>query len=617
MIRTLVPALVLLCAPNALAYVNGAEPLGPEPNHELEGPYELVSTGGSLLNCMGGMGGGSACTGLRNTAWQASGLPEAGRFERAWMIWSHSRNVGEPIDTSIMVALPDADDLILEADLDEECVTFEDPCLDLMCGTFQAAGWATCRHDVTDVMNAHLEAGGRLNGEWQAADLEIADSHPDDLMPDLSMWRLGSLVVGGVVFVGAFEPEDGAHNRRIYVYNGLQYVEGPENFDMEVAGFDLPPDPHASVLVHILEGDTGIQGDQILLGGQPLADGCNPANNVFNGTVNTGDACRQGVHGVDLDLFEVGDLIPPGEDSITLRMVVGGEALVTNFVVVLVDSVPKFIKPVKGANPPNNRPVRVGDEVTYTIDITNGGDAPAHNVVITDPVPDGAEYVEGSTRIDGEVEVPHPLGAAISPLQQGLPLTDILGAPIPNSGADAHHQVSFSVSVTEVPLPDGRLRNRATLAADGIDPQQTNEVVHPVHEAAEGEGEGPAEGEGEEGEGEGPAEGEGEEGEGEGPAEGEGEGEGAAEGEGEGEGEGGVQCGPGTHLEGGACVADCGEGTVYRDGLCVPDEGGSGEGSSAPTRRGGCSCGVTAVGAPAGGLWLLAVLGLTARRRRH
>lgn len=45
--------------------------------------------------------------------------------------------------------------------------------------------------------------------------------------------------------------------------------------------------------------------------------------------------------------------------------------------------------------------VKSGDELTYTIKITNEGNLKNTDLVFTDPIPDGTIFVEGSVKIDG------------------------------------------------------------------------------------------------------------------------------------------------------------------------------------------------------------------------
>ena len=114
---------LLMLPASALAAVAGDEALGPDPDYEFEGPYELVATGASLLSCeplvLPGLPiplGGNACTGNPSATWSVGGFPAAGRFEAAWLIWSQSREPDDPVDTAISLELPGSAAVELAAD---------------------------------------------------------------------------------------------------------------------------------------------------------------------------------------------------------------------------------------------------------------------------------------------------------------------------------------------------------------------------------------------------------------------------------------------------------------------------------------------------------------------
>lgn len=61
------------------------------------------------------------------------------------------------------------------------------------------------------------------------------------------------------------------------------------------------------------------------------------------------------------------------------------------------------IKAVKSANPVNGTPVNRGNEITYTIDLSNEGEVKANYVRVTDDIPTGTTFVDGSLRLSGDV----------------------------------------------------------------------------------------------------------------------------------------------------------------------------------------------------------------------
>ena len=619
-----IASLVLLLTPaTAYAVDIGPEEIGGEPTHVFEGSYELVATGAPMVSCVpSAMGGGSACSGLPNQQWNVGGFPNGGRFEAAWLVWSHSKEPGDAPDTSLTLTLPGAAAVQLQADSDSECLTITDvlrgDAAELLGFAGEELSWSTCRHDVTAFMNQHLDSGGAINGRWEAEGLTIADDRIAGGILPQNIWHLVSLVVGSVAFVGVLTPDVATPHRKIYLYNGYRFIEGPANFDIQISGFLAPPEPSAQVLIHVLEGDVGLSGDFLRFNGEPLSDGCNPQNNVWNGTINVGRAdggCLADAEGTDLDLYDVGHVIQQRDTQATLRMTVPQEQLFTNFVALQFDSVPEFIKPSMGAEPRVNTPVGLGETISYQINVLIGGDGDATNVVITDALPAGTRYVAGSATIDGE-PVPHPAGEASSPLEAGLPVTEILARPLARGD---RHVIEFEVCTIAAP-PNATFTNVATLDAQGVDPEDTNLVTHPftgegsanlcdgaggdagqADGGADGQADGGADGQadgGADGQADGAAAG-GDVG-GDGVDDG---GDGAGDdGDGDGDGGGDVggggnpECGPGTTLDAGTgqCVALCGDGTYFDElsGLCKPGAGpGNADGTvqPAPRRGGGCT----------------------------
>lgn len=103
----------------------------------------------------------------------------------------------------------------------------------------------------------------------------------------------------------------------------------------------------------------------------------------------------------------------------------------------------------------------VGDTLTYTIVMTNFGNATANNVVLTDPIPAGTTYVAGS--VTGTVPF------------TGTPATGLtLTAPIPSGGSAT---ITYQVKVSST-IPSGNpIPNTAGIAYSyTVDPAKPNGV---------------------------------------------------------------------------------------------------------------------------------------------
>jgi alkaline phosphatase len=116
------------------------------------------------------------------------------------------------------------------------------------------------------------------------------------------------------------------------------------------------------------------------------------------------------------------------------------------------------------AAPPSGSTVRLGDRITYTLTLTNGGTADASGLALTDTLPAGVAYVPGSVSATSGLNV-----AAIPPpalvLTGALPVDGVLTA-------------TFCVTVSTV--PSGTLLiNTVTVLADDSG-MVGSTVAHPV-----------------------------------------------------------------------------------------------------------------------------------------
>lgn len=117
----------------------------------------------------------------------------------------------------------------------------------------------------------------------------------------------------------------------------------------------------------------------------------------------------------------------------------------------------------KTAEPSDGTPVAPGQRVTYTVEVSNPGDATTTGIVLTDPLPAGVTAV--SATVDGE-EV------AVSELNSGLAMGDL--AP------GDRHVLTLLVDVEDDGVTE--IVNTATVTADGP-PPASDETRHPVETA--------------------------------------------------------------------------------------------------------------------------------------
>jgi len=115
------------------------------------------------------------------------------------------------------------------------------------------------------------------------------------------------------------------------------------------------------------------------------------------------------------------------------------------------------IEASKSSVPGQGSIVASGDLITYTIWVTNVGNIPANNVLISDSVPSGTTYVGGSA-VPGLVSGPNPLVWTLPTVLPG-----------------AQYSVSFTVWVTGV-TGQGVIRNVAYVGNNPV--TETNEIIH-------------------------------------------------------------------------------------------------------------------------------------------
>lgn len=477
-------------------------PLGPDPDRVFEGRVGYAATADTLLSCgaasCGGLGGPN-CTGRAESVAVLDQIPDSEtlRVVHARLNWAASTAADDAPDDEVTLTPPGGDALAVAADpaLSEQFIDGAPPgdcaAVEFLCGMPGACDLSFYSNfaDVTAAVEAHRASGGRLNGEWRLSDVSVPGASDQD--PATVIAALGSLTIGAWSLLVVYEDAETQPTRRVYYYQGFELNSGVPR-TLFPRGFRAPPpDPQVDLTLMVLEGDEGVLGDQLRVNGRQVSDGCNPVNNLFNSTVNTGRAdgmCRRGVFGVDLDRFTVVGAVAAGDEEaeVTLDIPRGdglftaGEQVFTNWMVLAFDHLlPDFegLKPEKDAEPRHETPVRPGQAISYRILLDNDGDAPATGVVVADPLDEWVEYVEGSTVI-GVTPIPDRPGG-VFPLQEGFEITE-LAAIGPEIGVGERHRVQFSVRVRDDAPHGVVIRNVATIAADLIEPVETDEVAHPV-----------------------------------------------------------------------------------------------------------------------------------------
>ncbi|WP_238653269.1 DUF7507 domain-containing protein [Paenibacillus piscarius] len=184
--------------------------------------------------------------------------------------------------------------------------------------------------------------------------------------------------------------------------------------------------------------------NSVIVGGFPQP-GASPATGIAVGTVNPGASVTVSFIVIINSLPSPQQLVNQASATYTYTPPDGrlltGTAL-SNVVTVNV-SAPN-VAVVKSST---STSVAVGDSIAYTVSITNNGIDPINNVLLSDPTPGGAAFVQGSTTVNG---VPFP-GA--NPAN---------GVSIGTIAVGATATVAYSVTVSSVPAGSS-INNQATV----------------------------------------------------------------------------------------------------------------------------------------------------------
>ena len=117
----------------------------------------------------------------------------------------------------------------------------------------------------------------------------------------------------------------------------------------------------------------------------------------------------------------------------------------------------------------NNGYVVAEEKITYTITVRNAGGL-AKEVIVKDTAPEGTTFVEGSIKVDNEVQE----GLTETDLQNGISVN----VPAKTEAGEGETRVSFEVIVNEEAT--GEIRNAGTIQESETVEEETNEVTTPV-----------------------------------------------------------------------------------------------------------------------------------------
>ncbi len=274
-----------------------------------------------------------------------------------------------------------------------------------------SGGYVTVAATTTDVIGtayqsfadvtAQVAAGG--NGAYTAANVALTAAS--------GQWAGWTLVV-------AYQNPTGTL-RNLSVFDGFQLADATNpTIDVSVSGFITPPSGPVNSNVGLVtyDGDRG-QNDA---GATPslrfgpttaslsnVFNAVNPVNDVFNSSVSLNGVdvtagrtpAYSNTLGIDIDVFQPNTPLPNGSTSLVAR--ISGSGTDVNYPGIMSIATDVFEPEIvtnfnKAATDSNGAPFRPGDEVMYSISVSNTGNDGASDLVIADPLPVGVTYVPNS-----------------------------------------------------------------------------------------------------------------------------------------------------------------------------------------------------------------------------
>ena len=218
---------------------------------------------------------------------------------------------------------------------------------------------------------------------------------------------------GGWALVVAYQdPNEPVRN--LTVFDGYAVVQqspaSDQNVAVPVSGFLTPPTGQVRSRVGVVayEGDLGLLGDSLRLNSTSLTNSLNPATNFFNSSLTglnttntTGDPFQTNLMGLDVDTINANGVLANSATSATINLNTNNDTYFPGVVSFSTELFAPRLDANKSGLDINGGSLDVGDEVLYTIRVTNNGDDSAAGVVLSDVIPDGTTYRSGSLRIDG------------------------------------------------------------------------------------------------------------------------------------------------------------------------------------------------------------------------
>src|SRR6478609_2254038 len=253
--------------------------------------------------------------------------------------------------------------------------------------------------------------------------------------------------------------------RNLTVFDGLADVGQNDPQPITISGFTTPVTGTVNARIGVIayEGDRGSTGDRATLNNTQLATTLSQGTNFFNGANdNNGTLVRArnpadvNMLGFDIKNFDAPGILANSATSARIDLASTSERYFPGVVTTAIDVfAPDFSPSTKTVtNVTGGDPARVGDTLRYAVTFVNGGQDPAINTSIEDPIAPGTSYVPDSLDVPAGVTGSFDAAANAVRVSPG-------DFPIGRS-------VTFALDVTVGDAAaDTDVANRATITYDG------------------------------------------------------------------------------------------------------------------------------------------------------
>ena len=274
--------------------------------------------------------------------------------------------------------------------------------------------------------------------------------------------------------------------RNLTIFDGFAVINntGASSVTTTVSGFVTPTTGTVTAQLGVVagEGDLTLVDDQLLVNAFVASDAQNPATNAFNSSISrlgsritTKNPDYVNQLGWDVDLIDVTGAVPFGATSADLTFTTTGDQYFPLALTFAVDVFEPSLDVPKTGTDVNGGGLLPGDAIDYQMVVTNAGNDPATNVVLTDPVPTNTTYVPGSLQIvagpnagaktdaTGDDQGEFAGGNVVFRLGTGA--SSAAGGTL---GIGASTTVRFRVTLNSGTPPATVIHNQATIAYGGL-----------------------------------------------------------------------------------------------------------------------------------------------------